>query len=69
MCMCACLLKAATHHEGVVHEVEPVGVVLADVVHRQEHRFLALARQLDVALAVEGGQTISRTQPHTQGDQ
>ena len=52
-----------------MHEVEPVGVVLADVVHRQEHRFLALARQLDVALAVEGGQTISRTQPHTQGDQ
>ena len=42
------------HHGGVVHEVEPVGVVLADVVHRHEHRPLTLARQLDVTLEIRG---------------
>ena len=42
------------NHGWVVHEVEPVGVVLADVVHRHEHGPLTLARQLDVALVSFG---------------
>ena len=38
------------HHGGVVREVDPAGVVLADVVHSQEHGPLPIARHLDVAL-------------------
>ena len=52
-----------------MHEVDPVGVVLADVVHRQEHRPLALARQLDVALAVGRPNCPSSTHRVTHGNE